>query len=65
VKGKEIRFDDGALQSVADLAKVRKYYKLGGPNGGKRTNGNEQRRWMDTVECTKVIVGSIALRGSS
>jgi len=64
VKGKELRFDDRALQSIVDLAKVRKYYKLVGPNGGKRTNGDGPHRWTDAVECTKVIVGSIALRGS-
>jgi hypothetical protein len=65
VKGNEIRFDDRALQSIADLAKVRKYYKLVGPKDGKQKDGKEQRRWTDAVECTKVIVGSIALRGSS
>ena len=65
MRGKEISFDDESLQSITNLDKVRKYYKLVGPGGGKRKNGNEALRWKDAIECTKVIVGSIALRGSS
>jgi hypothetical protein len=65
VSGSELPFDDENLQSVTDFGKVSKVYKLGVQNTGKRKTGNENSRWKDQEECTKVIVGSIALRGSS
>lgn len=64
VLGKEASFDDVTIQSCTDIAKVRKYYKLGSSNG-KRKADEDQSRWDDPDECTKVIIGSIALRGSS
>ena len=65
VNGKELTFDDKNLQSLANFAKICKVYKLELQNNGKRKAGSENCRWNDPVECTKVIVGSIALRGSS
>ena len=64
VKGKEIIFDDSNLSSMANFAKIRKYYKLG-TNNAKRKVEEEQNRWEDPDECTKVILGTIALRGSN
>jgi Kinase binding protein CGI-121 len=65
VNGKELTFDDKNLQSLTNFAKICKVYKLGLQNNGKRKADNENGRWNDPVECTKIIVGSIALRGSS
>jgi len=49
---------------MANFAKIRKYYKLG-TNNAKRKVEEEQNRWEDPDECTKVILGTIALRGSN
>jgi hypothetical protein len=49
---------------MANFAKIRKYYKLGANNGKRKLQG-EQLRWEDKDECTKVILGTIALRGSN
>lgn len=64
--GKEVAFEDKNIQSLTDLAKLCKYYKLGSENNSGNQNCEDgQNRWKDLGECTKVIVGSIALRGSS
>ena len=66
VKGKEQPFEDKNLQHLTDLQKVSKVYKLGAQNNGKRKGGSENNsRWKDPAEYAKVIIGSIALRGSS
>jgi len=66
VKGKEEPFENKNLQPLTDLKKVCKVYKLGVQNNGKQKSDSENNsRWKDQVECTKVIIGSIALRGSS
>lgn len=49
---------------MANLAKIRKQYKLG-PNNAKRKAQGEQSGWEDQDKCTKVILGTIALRGSN
>ena len=65
VKGMEQPFEGKNLQPLTDMEKVCKVYKLGIQNNGKRESESENSRWNDPVECTKVIIGSIALRGSS
>jgi hypothetical protein len=66
VKGKEQPFEDKYLQPLTDLKKVCKAYRLGVQNNGKQKSDYENNsKWKDPVECTKVIIGSIALRGSS
>jgi hypothetical protein len=64
VDGKEASFDDQTIQSYKDMAKVGKLYKLGQGNA-KQKAAESQARWDDPEECSKVIIGSIALRGSS
>jgi hypothetical protein len=64
VKGQEIEFNDKNIQSLTDTAKLRKYYKLSQSNGKQKLQ-EDQSRWEDRIECTKVILGIIALRGSS
>lgn len=64
VQGREIEFNDTNIQSLTNMTKLRKFYKLG-PTNGKRKTEEEQSRWEDPTECTKVILGIIALRGSS
>jgi hypothetical protein len=64
VKGQEIEFNDKNIQSLTDMAKLRKYYKLSQPSGKQKIK-EDQSRWEDPIECTKVILGIIALRGSS
>jgi len=49
------------------MAKVAKYYKLGSSSTNKR-KGQEvdiEERWKNPDECTKLILGNIALRGST
>lgn len=66
VKGKEQHFEDKNLQPLTDLKKVCKVYKLEVQNNRKRKDDFESNnRWKDPIEYTKVIIGSIALRGSS
>jgi hypothetical protein len=65
VKGKEQPFEDKNLQPLTEVQKVCKVYKLGAQKSSKRKSDSENSRWTDPVECTKVIIGSIALRGSS
>jgi hypothetical protein len=46
------------------MIKVRKYYKLGQISGERKAD-EDYSRWNDPEQCSKVIIGSIALRGSS
>jgi hypothetical protein len=59
-----MEFNDHNLISMANLAKIKRQYKLG-PNNEKRKAQGKQSRWEDQDECTKVILGTIALRGSN
>jgi hypothetical protein len=59
-----MEFNDSNLLSMANLAKIRKQYKLG-PNNAKRKAQEELSGWEDQDKCTKVILGTIALRGSN
>ena len=66
VKGTEQKFEDKILQPLTNMEKVYKVYKLGVQNSGNQKRDNENNsRWKDPVECTKVVIGSIALRGSN
>lgn len=64
VQGTEGAFDDLSIRACTDMIKVRKYYKLGQISGERKAD-EDYSRWNDPEQCSKVIIGSIALRGSS
>jgi Kinase binding protein CGI-121 len=64
VKGTELPFEDSTLASLANMTKVRKHYKLGVQNATEETF-RDRSDWENPTEVTKVILGSIALRGST
>lgn len=63
VRGREISFNDHSLALLTSLPKVIDHYKLGAESK-KLKNRINMSRWDDAAECTNVIVGMIALRGS-
>jgi len=68
VNGRELPFTTDNLRQLASMTKVAKYYKLGSFSTSKRKGQDIQdveERWKDPDECTKLILGNIALRGST
>jgi EKC/KEOPS complex subunit CGI121/TPRKB len=62
VEGEQIEFSDAVLETITDLSRVRKIYKL--HNTGKVTSqsdgGAGERRELEML-----ILGSMALRGAT
>ena len=70
VEGEQIEFSDAELQSMTDVARIKKIYKLNnsaGVNGqakGNAVNG-DVRAGDENKELEMLILGSMALRGAT
>ncbi|KIV95885.1 hypothetical protein PV10_03486 [Exophiala mesophila] len=68
IKGTQVVFDDASFNSLSDIGRIKKVYKLTSPTSGK-VNGVANRvqgageRHLDFLESQ--ILGSIALRGAT
>jgi len=60
IKGTPVSFDDETLSQVSDVAKIKKFYKLGALPDPKATNeANGAKRRLELS-----LLGAIALQGS-
>lgn len=65
IKGTPVPFDDETLSQISDVAKIKKFYKLGAlpdPKATGQTNGTHADDAKRRLELS--LLGAIALRGS-
>lgn len=66
IRGKQAAFSDEKLGSAADLARIRKVYKLGpGPVKPALVNGTSASGEGHLQNMETQIIGAMALRGAS
>lgn len=69
IEAEQIEFDDVALQTITDVARVKKIYKLnniGVVNGRGKPNGVDGGAKADErKELETIILGSMALRSAT
>jgi EKC/KEOPS complex subunit CGI121/TPRKB len=70
VEGEQVEFSDAVLQTMTDVSRVRKIYKLnnsGGVNGREKEDAVNESIQVDKErkELEMLILGSMALRGAT
>lgn len=70
MEGEQVEFSDAVLQTMTDVSRVRKIYKLnnsGGVNGREKEDAVNESIQVDKErkELEMLILGSMALRGAT
>lgn len=62
-----MEFSDAVLQTMVDVARVRKVYKLNNSGGGRGIEAavKESNKLKEERELEVLVLGSMALRGST
>jgi EKC/KEOPS complex subunit CGI121/TPRKB len=66
IKGTPVPFDDETLSQISDIAKIKKFYKLGALPDPKANSGQANGTYTDDAKrrLELSLLGAIALRGS-